>query len=180
MPNLSPVPVAPSAPPGPSASANHGPGDTPATNFMDVLTDHQARTDLPEGQADGDDTPQATSEQQPPAGDPVGPVAEGDQAPDAATANAEALAAALNAVPVPTVRVVVSVADTPAAAASATGSAVPAAPGAVVAALAQTDIVAGGQAPAARRVDGGQVASATPVEAAPAEATPAQAAPAQA
>src|SRR3954471_18236997 len=70
MPNLSPVPVAPSAPPGPSASASHGPGDTPATNFMDVLTDHQARTDLPEGQADGDDSPQATSEQ-PPAGDAV-------------------------------------------------------------------------------------------------------------
>src|SRR3954447_14680048 len=120
MPNLSPVPVAPSAPPGPSASASHGPGDTPATNFMDVLTDHQARTDLPEGQADGDDTPQATSEQQP-AGDPVGPVAEGDQAPDAATATAEALAAALNAVPVPAAPVAISVADTPAAAASATG-----------------------------------------------------------
>src|SRR3954447_14180311 len=115
MPNLSPVPVAPSAPPGPSASASHGPGDTPATNFMDVLTDHQARTDLPEGQADGDDSPQATSEQ-PPAGDAVVTApADEPQADPAATATAEALAAALNAVPVPTAPVAVSVADTPAA-----------------------------------------------------------------
>src|SRR4051812_22845118 len=113
MPNISPVPVAPSAPPGPSASSSHADGSQPATNFVDVLTDHQARTDLPEGQAGGDESPQATS-------DPVEAVAAGDQhldavpaddpkADPAATASAEALAAALNAVPVAAPPVEVSV-----------------------------------------------------------------------
>src|SRR3954451_17262868 len=121
MPNVSPVPVAPRAPPGPSASSSDADGSQPAKNFMDVLTDHQARTDLPEGQAGGDESPQATSEQQPatPAVDAPAPTDDAKTDP-ATTASAEALAAALNAVPVAAPPVEVSVAHTPAAAASAT------------------------------------------------------------
>src|SRR3954468_12473360 len=118
MPNVSPVPVAPSAPPGPSASQSHADGSKPATNFMDVLTDHQARTDLPEGQAGGDESPQATSDQPPAAPVADAPTATSEDAKThpATTAAAEALAAALNAVPVAAPPVEVSVADTPAAA----------------------------------------------------------------
>src|SRR3954452_23131212 len=117
MPQISPVPAAPSAPPGHSASTSSATGDTPATSFMDVLTDHQARTDLPEGQARGDESPQGTSDQ--PQAEPAKPATPGaDQrearpekpapppddtaakpADPAATANAEAIAAALSAVP---------------------------------------------------------------------------------
>src|SRR3954464_12054180 len=113
MPDISPVPATPSAPPGPSASSSR-PGEAPATNFMDVLTDHQARTDLPEGQAGGDESPQATSEQQPAAPAADAPVAPADDAKTdpATTASAEAIAAALNAVPVAAPPVEVSVADT--------------------------------------------------------------------
>ena len=173
MPNVTPVPATPSAPPGTGASHSSHADSSPATSFMDVLTDHQARTDLPEGQVSGDDTPQATSEQQAPtapADDAVTAPAVQPDADPATTAAAEALAAALSAVPVAAPAVAVSVADTPAAAASATGSAVPAAPGAVVAALAQQTAAPAEAAP----VD------AAPVEAAPAQAAPVQAAPAQA
>src|SRR3954447_21909727 len=106
MPNVSPVPVAPSAPPGPSASSSHADGSQPAKSFMDVLTDHQARTDLPEGQAGGGDSPQATTDQPPaapPPGAPAGTPA--DKPSTDATATAEPLAAALTAAPPPGVPV---------------------------------------------------------------------------
>src|SRR3954470_6687076 len=111
MPQISPVPAAPSAPPGHGASTSSATGDTPATSFMDVLTDHQARTDLPEGQARGDESPQATSDQPPAAGGGAGaaPVEQPDVDP---TVTAEALAAALAAVPV-VAPAAVTVADAP-------------------------------------------------------------------
>src|SRR3954453_10851376 len=112
MPQISPVPAAPSAPPGHGASTSSATGDTPATSFMDVLTDHQARTDLPEGQARGDESPQATSDQPPAKPAARADAAAGNPADPAVTANAEAIAAALSAVPLVTAPATVSVADT--------------------------------------------------------------------
>jgi len=134
MPNLTPVPAAPPAPPGPSASSS-SPGNAPAASFQDVLTNHQARTDTPEGHAGGNDQPRGDHDTP----KPTGPAADDTTKPadPAKDATEQALAAALAAVPAQAVPAQpVSVAQTPAAAAAATGTAVPAAPGAVVAALA--------------------------------------------
>src|SRR3954454_7992439 len=118
MPPINPLPLAPSAPPGPSASAS-ATGHQPAASFQDVLTDHQARTDSPEGQAGGDDTPQASDADQ--------TVVTVDE-PTVPTAAAEPLAAALAGLVAPVA--------TPAAAAPASGPAVTATVAPVVAPVA--------------------------------------------
>src|SRR3954469_24394707 len=100
MPELMPVPVAPKAPPGHSASRSAPAGHEPAASFHDVLTDHQARTDSPEGQAGSDDTlPASDSDQQVATPAPAQDVQPDDQA--VPTAAAEALAATLAATVAP-------------------------------------------------------------------------------
>src|SRR5947209_7501179 len=96
MPNLTPVPAAPPAPPGPSASSS-SPGNAPAASFQDVLTNHQARTDTPEGHAGGNDQPRGDHDTP----KPTGPAADDTTKPadPAKDATEQALAAALAAVP---------------------------------------------------------------------------------
>src|SRR5213079_2983602 len=97
MPELMPVPAAPKAPPGHGTSRSAHAGHEPTASFHDVLNDHQARTDSPEGQAASDDTHAASdSDQQVATPTPGKDVQPDDQAVPVAAA--EALAATLAAV----------------------------------------------------------------------------------
>src|SRR3954452_16564509 len=104
MPQLNPVPVAPSAPPGPSASSSAAADHEPAASFHDVLTDHQARTDSPEGQAGSDDTlPASDSDQQVATPAPAQDVQPDDRAVPPAAAGARAAPLAATVAPAPAV-----------------------------------------------------------------------------